>query len=168
MAVAKNNAIEHLIKHIKTAMANGKFADIDSSLNSSSINPVQNRVVTAKFNELEARIQNVSGWVYAGALAYENGSTDIVTIDDIEDVENLLILTVSPVLNEMNTMWVVSKHNTSNFASVKMSGTSGGGANIDVDGGSNYVQIGFDNPPVTGAEYTIPVFYQILSKTEGE
>ena len=46
MSVMKESATQQLIAHIKSAMAVGKIAEIDSALSETSINPVQNKVVT--------------------------------------------------------------------------------------------------------------------------
>lgn len=173
MSVMKENGTKRLIDQILASLKVGKYAIMDKALNINSKNPVENKVITQAIHNANERISIVedemasfSGWKFAGYLHYENGSTDVVDIMDIEDVTNLLVLTTQPVLNQFNTMWIVSKQDVSNFEAVRLGGTSGEGANIEINGYSNGIGVGFDIAPVTGAEYNIPVFYQILNSEE--
>lgn len=65
MSVAKESAIERLIQHIKDCLAVGKIADMDTQLSTTSINPVQNKVITGAINNI------LDGGVFGDIITFE-------------------------------------------------------------------------------------------------
>lgn len=52
MSVMKDSATQHLIDHIKSALAVGKIAEVDNELSKTSINPVQNKVIAEALEDV--------------------------------------------------------------------------------------------------------------------
>lgn len=71
MSVMKESATQQLINQIKSALAVGKIATIDSELSSTSENPVQNKVITEALENYE--VENVG---YSQQSGVSNFSVD--------------------------------------------------------------------------------------------
>lgn len=180
MSVAKESAMERLIQHIKDAMAIGKIADMDKTLNINSRNPVENKAITQAINGMNGRITNVeaqmstfSSWVYGGAFDRSSTGADNPTITISADANPCtVILYATDEITGECALYIA------NWSSNQLNGVvnkifdnyNQEYTPIVIDSySSGSLVIGYDDESfISGVHHYSKVYYQILLPSEEE